>query len=114
MIWVAGTVREISCPSDGEEQAALYNMACAYAQLRQTESALTCLEAVLETGFEDMQGLRSDPDLQPCHGAQFESLMSKCAQRKCSLSWSFNPVAVHSQHHQSKLSLAIEANCFRG
>lgn len=78
----AGTVREISCPSDGEEQAALYNMACAYAQLRQTESALTCLEAVLENGFEDMPGLRADPDLQPIHGSAFDSLMSKCGLRR--------------------------------
>ena len=73
----AGTVQEISCPSDGEEQAAMYNMACAYAQLRQTEAAITCLEAVLENGFEDMKGMRSDPDLQPAHGPAFDSLMAK-------------------------------------
>lgn len=74
----AGTIHEMSCPSDGEEQAALYNMACAYAQLKQSEAALTCLEAVLESGFEDIAGLRADPDLEPIRGAQFDSLVSKC------------------------------------
>lgn len=74
----AGTIHEMSCPSDGEEQAALYNMACAYAQLKQSEAALTCLEAVLESGFEDIAGLRTDPDLEPIRGVQFDSLVSKC------------------------------------
>ncbi len=39
-----------SCPSDAEEQAALYNMACCYAQMGQKAAVLTCLEAVLESG----------------------------------------------------------------
>lgn len=47
---VSGSPREYSCPSDAEENACLYNMACAYAKLGQTGSALTCLEAVLENG----------------------------------------------------------------
>jgi len=44
------TTTNRSCPSDAEENAALYNMACAYAQLGQMASAVTCLEAVLENG----------------------------------------------------------------
>lgn len=78
----AGTIHEMSCPSDGEEQAALYNMACAYAQLNQSEAALTCLEAVLESGFEDIAGLRADPDLEPIRGAQFDNLISKYVTMK--------------------------------
>ena len=39
-----------SCPSDAEENAALYNMACVYAATGQTASAITCLDAVLSSG----------------------------------------------------------------
>ena len=45
-----GSPREYSCPSDAEENAALYNLGCCYAQLGQRTAALTCLEAVLENG----------------------------------------------------------------
>lgn len=47
---MATSPREYSCPSDAEENAALYNMACCYAQLGQVSAAMTCLEAVLENG----------------------------------------------------------------
>jgi hypothetical protein len=47
---VSGSPREYLCPSDAEENAALYNMACAYCQMGQGEAALTCVEAVLENG----------------------------------------------------------------
>ena len=73
----AGTVREISCPSDGEEQAALYNMACSYARLSQAEAALTCLEAVLESGFTDIGALRQDPDLESLRGREFDGLLGR-------------------------------------
>jgi tetratricopeptide (TPR) repeat protein len=49
---IAGSPREYSCPSDAEENAALYNMACCYAQLQQRPAALACLEAILENGEE--------------------------------------------------------------
>jgi hypothetical protein len=39
-----------SCPSEGEENAALYNMACAYSQLKETQSAVTCIQGALENG----------------------------------------------------------------
>ena len=45
-----GSPREYSCPSDAEEQAAMYNMACAYCGMGQKEAALTCVEAALEAG----------------------------------------------------------------
>ncbi|KAG2501197.1 hypothetical protein HYH03_001011 [Edaphochlamys debaryana] len=72
-----GSPREFSCPSDAEEQGALYNMACCYAQMGQAQAALTCLEAVLDSGFEDFKTMRSDPDLAPARGPKFEELMSK-------------------------------------
>ena len=70
-------MREISCPSDGEEQAALYNMACSYARLGQREAALTCLEAVLESGFSDTSALRKDPDLEGLRGREFDELLGR-------------------------------------
>jgi tetratricopeptide (TPR) repeat protein len=72
-----GSPREYSCPSDGEEHAALYNMACCYAQLGQKQAALTCLESVLETGFSDVQTLSSDPDLRPVQGPELQAIINK-------------------------------------
>ncbi|GLC34521.1 hypothetical protein PLESTB_001252200 [Pleodorina starrii] len=72
-----GSPREYSCPSDAEEQAALYNMACAYAQLGQSSSCLTCLEAVLDSGFVDYNTMRTDPDLAPVRGAAFDELLGR-------------------------------------
>jgi len=72
-----GSPREYSCPSDAEENAALYNLACCYAQLGQRTAALTCLEAVLENGFDDATTIRSDPDLQPVQGSELEGLLNK-------------------------------------
>ena len=34
---MSGSVREYSCASDGEENAALYNMACCWAKLGQKQ-----------------------------------------------------------------------------
>eukprot|EP01024_Parvocaulis_polyphysoides_P060491 TRINITY_DN6606_c0_g2_i3.p1 TRINITY_DN6606_c0_g2~~TRINITY_DN6606_c0_g2_i3.p1 ORF type:complete len:283 (+),score=43.13 TRINITY_DN6606_c0_g2_i3:321-1169(+) len=73
----ADSVREYSCPSDGEEQAALYNLTCCYAKLQQSEAALICLEGLLESGFEDFQQLRNDPDLKSIQGKQFNEIVSK-------------------------------------
>ncbi|KAG2432906.1 hypothetical protein HXX76_008636 [Chlamydomonas incerta] len=72
-----GSPREFSCPSDAEEQAALYNMSCAYAQMGQRDACLTCLEAVLESGFEDYKTMRADPDLAPVRGAAFDELLGR-------------------------------------
>jgi hypothetical protein len=50
---LSGSPREFACPSDAEEHACLYNMACCYAQLGQQQAALTCLESILESGTVD-------------------------------------------------------------
>mmetsp|Transcript_36297 Transcript_36297/g.92760 ORF Transcript_36297/g.92760 Transcript_36297/m.92760 type:complete len:218 (+) Transcript_36297:185-838(+) len=74
---MSGTVREFSCPSEGEENAALYNMACAYSQLGETQSAVTCLQGALENGFDDFQQLRKDPDLANIQGGELEAAIRK-------------------------------------
>lgn len=74
---LSGSVHERACASEGEERAALFNMACAYAQLREKAAALTCVEALLETGFEDHRALRTDDDLAPIAGPELEALLSK-------------------------------------
>ena len=59
-----GSPREYSCPSDAEEAAALYNMACCYAQMRQADAALTCIEAILEVRATPCA---RSPHLRPSH-----------------------------------------------
>ena len=67
------------CPSEGEELAALYNMACAYAALSQRDSALACLEGAFEAGMSDFAAVRSDSDLATVRGPELDKLLSKCA-----------------------------------
>jgi len=74
---LAGSPREFSCPSEAEENAALYNMACCYAQMSQKASCLTCLEAVLDNNFSDFKTLREDPDLAPVRGTELTLLLLK-------------------------------------
>eukprot|EP00199_Chlamydomonas_sp_CCMP681_P005391 CAMPEP_0119108550 /NCGR_PEP_ID=MMETSP1180-20130426/15055_1 /TAXON_ID=3052 ORGANISM="Chlamydomonas cf sp, Strain CCMP681" /NCGR_SAMPLE_ID=MMETSP1180 /ASSEMBLY_ACC=CAM_ASM_000741 /LENGTH=236 /DNA_ID=CAMNT_0007094175 /DNA_START=123 /DNA_END=830 /DNA_ORIENTATION=+ len=73
---LTGSPREYSCPSDAEENAALYNLACVYAQLGQAPASLTCLEAVLENGFSEWQTMRTDSDLQPL-GQALQDVVSR-------------------------------------
>lgn len=79
VVRLGGSPREIACPSEGEENAALYNMACAYCRMQppRIESALICLEAVLENGFDDVNAIRSDEDLLPLQGRALEDLLQK-------------------------------------
>ncbi|KAF6261453.1 hypothetical protein COO60DRAFT_1501236 [Scenedesmus sp. NREL 46B-D3] len=74
---LSGSPREYACPSDAEEHAALYNMACCYAQLGQQAAALTCLESILETGFSDIATINADPDLRPVQGAALQAVINK-------------------------------------
>lgn len=54
-------------------------MACAYASLRQRESAIACLEGALDAGLSDFEAVRSDPDLDAVRGPELDKLLSKCA-----------------------------------
>lgn len=74
---LSGSVREFSCASEGEENAALYNMACCWARLGEKQPALTVPEALMDNGFEDVQTIRSDPDLAPLRGPELDKLLSK-------------------------------------
>jgi hypothetical protein len=55
--------KNIAILDEFELQAANYNMACAYAQLGQVESALTALRASFDAGFDNYATVRADPDL---------------------------------------------------
>ncbi len=53
------------------------NMACCYVALGQRDAALTCLEAVLESGtFRDFSTMRGDRDLAPL-GRALQDLVNK-------------------------------------
>jgi hypothetical protein len=73
----AGSPREFACASQGEENAALYNMACCYCKLGQGSSAYTCIEALLENGFEDVHALKSDQDLALIQGPKLNELLAR-------------------------------------
>lgn len=55
-------------------------MACAYAALRQRDSALACLEGAFEAGLSDFAAVRSDSDLSAVRGQDLDKLLSKCDQ----------------------------------
>ncbi len=60
--------------SAGEENSALYNLACCFAATGRLEDALDVVGAALDNGFEDLGALRSDPDLAPLRaGGQLEA-----------------------------------------
>jgi tetratricopeptide (TPR) repeat protein len=61
-----------------ELQAVYYNMACAYAQLGQTEQAVEALQSAFENGFDNYGTVKQDPDLDPVKGtSSYEALMDK-------------------------------------
>jgi len=61
-----------------ELQAAHYNMACAYAQLKDIDMAVASLQKSFENGFENYATVKGDPDLKPLKGTQeFDDLMEK-------------------------------------
>lgn len=59
----ADSPKEYACPSEGEERAALYNMACSFSRLEEADSGITVLRGLLETGFDELDTLRTDEDL---------------------------------------------------
>mmetsp|Transcript_25654 Transcript_25654/g.48626 ORF Transcript_25654/g.48626 Transcript_25654/m.48626 type:complete len:230 (-) Transcript_25654:322-1011(-) len=73
-----GTLREISCASNGEENAALYNIACSYAKMGNVAQGLQAISDCMENGFDDFDAIRSDPDLAPIRASpDFEAIMGK-------------------------------------
>jgi len=74
----SGTVREISCASPGEENAALYNIACCCARLGKPQDGLEALQTALENGFDGYENIKTDPDLAPVRQlAEFDSMFGK-------------------------------------
>lgn len=73
-----GRAREYSCPSDSEERAALYNLACCYAAKGGKDlldAAAACLEAACDdAGFDDWDTMLSDPDLKPLGEARLRAI----------------------------------------
>jgi hypothetical protein len=77
-----------SCASEGEEIAALYNLACAYASLGKAESALASLEGAFGAGFEDYATLRRDTDLKSLQGPALEKLIEQAGNdREAAKKW---------------------------
>lgn len=74
---LSGSIREFSCPSDAEENACLYNLACCYCALGKRQAAITCIEGIVENGFDDYDTIRNDPDLQLLRGPELETLLIK-------------------------------------
>mmetsp|Transcript_8394 Transcript_8394/g.9223 ORF Transcript_8394/g.9223 Transcript_8394/m.9223 type:complete len:233 (+) Transcript_8394:272-970(+) len=72
-----------------ELQAAHYNIACAYARLGKVSEACTSIENAFQSGFDNYETVRGDPDLSPVHDTlEFDSLMEKYDSKK-----GFNPFA---------------------
>jgi len=62
---------------DPEDTVKLYNIACLYAKLGETEDALSCLERAVQGGFGLKGWVENDPDLIPLRGhPRFQTLLS--------------------------------------
>ena len=71
--------RRQACPSEAEERAALYNLACCYSRLDEIEAGIAVLTGLLEAGFEELDMLRSDERLTALrHSPDFEELLVGC------------------------------------
>jgi hypothetical protein len=73
-------VKEFSVASTGEENSALYNLACCFAAQGRTAEALDVVRAALDNGFDDVQALKTDSDLAPLRkGGALDKLLSDWA-----------------------------------
>lgn len=59
-----GRLKELSCASEGEINAALYNMACCFAKMGRVEDGLQAMSDCMENGFDNYEAFKTDPDLQ--------------------------------------------------
>ena len=63
---------------DPEESAVIYNVACTYALLGQTQRAIDCLQKALRQGFGHKEWMEHDPDLESLRDhARFKVLISE-------------------------------------
>ena len=60
---LSGSPRTYACASEGEMNAAMYNMICCLCRLGEEERALAVLDSLLKNGFGDLDALRTDADL---------------------------------------------------
>jgi TolB-like protein/Flp pilus assembly protein TadD/tRNA A-37 threonylcarbamoyl transferase component Bud32 len=63
---------------DPEDPGVLYNVACSFAQLGQTDDAINCLEQAIQNGFGHREWLENDSDLDSLRAdPRFQALLKK-------------------------------------
>ncbi len=68
---------------DPEETAVLYNVACTYSQLGETDKALDLLEKAIRNGFGYKEWLEHDPDLNPIRDhPRFHTLLQSLSSKR--------------------------------
>ncbi len=61
---------------DPDDSALLYNVACVYASLKETDRAIEVLERAVDRGFGQRDWIVSDPDLVPLRGtSRYEAIL---------------------------------------
>ncbi|MBV9622772.1 MAG: hypothetical protein JOZ14_02215 [Acidobacteria bacterium] len=64
--------------ADPEDSGVLYNVACSFSLMEETEKALGCLEKAVACGFGHKEWLEHDSDLNAVRGdSRFQALMKK-------------------------------------
>jgi serine/threonine protein kinase/Flp pilus assembly protein TadD len=65
-----------------DESSVLYNVACTYSQLGETDQAIACLEKALNQGFGHKEWILNDPDLHSLRGdPRFPVLLQKLSAK---------------------------------
>jgi tetratricopeptide (TPR) repeat protein len=65
-------------PGANTRGVAYYNMACAYARLKQNDKAFEMLDKAIEAGFNDRNTLETDTDLAPIRSdGRFQALLAR-------------------------------------
>ena len=63
---------------DPEDPGVLYNVACNYALLGQTDDAIACIEKAVQNGFGQREWLENDSDIDSVRGdPRFQVLLKK-------------------------------------
>ncbi len=74
---------EIAKRIQPDDQLTLYNLACAYALSGKKEEALRELRAAVEAGFDDVEHIESDPDLESLRGdPRYKDLVRTLRKRR--------------------------------